>query len=414
MRELTIDPTKLGTDESSQELNHLLVLLIEHSKSPFVADGKYTITLSDEEVIVDLKYPLLIRSRNSNKEQKRIEILTPEPFINGGFSSIYKSLGVLVPEEEYKFKEKPLDKTRVCKIIPYSETFDENQINHETSYTKINELLHCKNPVFTDYGGYIVMRYIPGKDLFELLSDVEKKKITLSVEQRLILTDRILKAYKEQIYDKGLIHRDIKPENIIVDLETMTVTFLDFSFALKTNGEGEEVVCALRGSLDFLSPETIMKDVVSIESDLYSLGMTIAQVWGDLSSFILESMDLKRNLLEIIKTVLNKKWIDLFKDIDLSEQMKLDIKTLFNSLTHITPSHRTNINLVLTQWNQLINNFREQSSINSTTEPHEFVESQSYGLVRSMLTQDLNLILEGDDTDNSEEYIPNLTNLSTA
>ena len=99
-----------------------------------------------------------------------------------------------------KMKEKKLSFTLK------NETFILNEINSDY-------VVKCYYIFKNRINFYYVMEYMPGGDLYHLLSTIflPKKTIQLIVEE--VLLSLIY------LHSKGIIHRDIKPENILISKE---------------------------------------------------------------------------------------------------------------------------------------------------------------------------------------------------
>src|SRR5690606_14914217 len=128
---------------------------------------------------------------------------------------------------------------------------------------------------------FLVLRKFPGKPLNKL----KDKIAALSIEDKLLLTIKILQALQEQIHDREIIHRDIKPENIIVDLETMEVNYIDLGLSVKNENLTDNYNSTdFIGTLPYMSAEALINDPdspIDKASDVSSIGLTLAEViWG--------------------------------------------------------------------------------------------------------------------------------------
>lgn len=72
---------------------------------------------------------------------------------------------------------------------------------------------------------YLVMEYLPGGDLMNLLI---KKDILTENEARFYIAELILSI--EEIHKLDCIHRDIKPDNVLID-KTGHIKLSDFGLA---------------------------------------------------------------------------------------------------------------------------------------------------------------------------------------
>jgi serine/threonine protein kinase len=99
---------------------------------------------------------------------------------------------------------------------------------------------------------------------------------------------------------KSIVHRDIKPENILVNSKG-EVKLADFGMAgLSQNGE-RKVFKTFLGTCLFMSPERIKGEEHGFDSDIWSLGLTLAH------------LALGRNLIE------QKEYWDLVMELKQSE-----------------------------------------------------------------------------------------------
>jgi serine/threonine protein kinase len=121
--------------------------------------------------------------------------------------------------------------------------------------------------------GMIVMDVLPGQSLDKI---IESKKLTAA--QRLDLSINLLKAL-QKYHDDGYVHRDIKPGNIMIDVEHgMAVHILDHGISRKIDApDGKQVLTPL-----YVSPEMMgAPDKAGIESDVYSMGRVLKELWGE-------------------------------------------------------------------------------------------------------------------------------------
>jgi serine/threonine protein kinase len=120
---------------------------------------------------------------------------------------------------------------------------------------------------------FMVMEYIPGESLYDLVKSDQAGPLRVPDAARLFLK---LLAGLEAAHRAGLVHRDIKPSNIMITPEG-EAKLLDMGLARALDEEGaitrDGVVL---GTLDYASPEQL-KDAARADerSDLYSVGCTL-------------------------------------------------------------------------------------------------------------------------------------------
>ena len=107
---------------------------------------------------------------------------------------------------------------------------------------------------------FFTMEYIQGSSLFKSLKESFSWE---KVENNLIQACRAL----SYIHSKDVIHYDIKPDNIFID-SYGKLKIMDFGFA------GSKNTTEVRGTMQFIAPELIMKKNVTHKIDFFSLGVT--------------------------------------------------------------------------------------------------------------------------------------------
>lgn len=354
MPKYTLDPTQLGDDVTDSDkstptkalLRDLLAVLITQTRSPFISPGIYTIFYKKQITSLQLTHGLLKRPRAHKENETRIEILNDHPFNNGGFGNIYESQGILVPENEYRFKRKSLEHSRICKIMPYNNPPHKQMIRQEALNTAMNPMLHCKKAVFAHHYGFIIMRHAQQSDLYELYEPLKSDTIILTIEQRFQLTYNIMNAIQQQAHGLGLIHNDIKPENLIINWETLAVTLIDYYFAQPID-ELQEAKSATYGSPSYIAPEIFENEKRTIKSDIFSLGLTLAYLWGDTSAYSLTVEEFLQNPQYFYQ---NRVWINLFDSLTLQEQIKQKITGHFDGMTELSPQKRISLTQAMESW----------------------------------------------------------------
>jgi eukaryotic-like serine/threonine-protein kinase len=115
---------------------------------------------------------------------------------------------------------------------------------------------------------YIVMEYIPGGDLKELID----KKGALSSGDLTRLSG--VAAGLAHAHERGVIHRDIKPHNILLD-EKGRPKLADFGIARALDATTATRTGSYLGTALYSSPEQLQGHKITPKSDVYSLGVTL-------------------------------------------------------------------------------------------------------------------------------------------
>ena len=119
---------------------------------------------------------------------------------------------------------------------------------------------------------YIVMEYIEGKHLKELLKKRGKLMLPEVIDIMLQITDGMSVAH-----DAYIIHRDIKPQNIMIQ-ENGVVKITDFGIAMAMNATQLTQTNSVMGSVHYLPPEQANGKGSTLQSDIYSMGILMYEL----------------------------------------------------------------------------------------------------------------------------------------
>ncbi len=82
----------------------------------------------------------------------------------------------------------------------------------------------------------------------------------------------------QHMHERGWIHLDVKPDNILLN-RSSEVKLIDFSLSKKVKGMLGNLLggksTEIGGTLTYIAPETIRKEALTPQTDIYSLGITI-------------------------------------------------------------------------------------------------------------------------------------------
>lgn len=135
----------------------------------------------------------------------------------------------------------------------------------------------------TDFGTtdehalFMVMERVHGRALSAL------KASEVNFERAIWLVSRILEAL-DHAHRRGVIHRDLKPDNIMLverEGEDNEVKILDFGLAMILESESGRPLTgpgAVFGTPRYMSPEQASGEAVDGRSDLYAVGVMLAEV----------------------------------------------------------------------------------------------------------------------------------------
>jgi serine/threonine-protein kinase len=133
-------------------------------------------------------------------------------------------------------------------------------------------IVHVYDYVVEDDRRYIVMEYVEGTNLFDLLSQVDR----MASDVAAIVALQLARAL-EYAHFRGVVHRDIKPSNVVIS-NLGEVKLMDFGIArAEALGDMTRPGVAL-GTPSYMSPEQIMGERVDWRSDLFSFGIVLYQM----------------------------------------------------------------------------------------------------------------------------------------
>lgn len=119
---------------------------------------------------------------------------------------------------------------------------------------------------------YIVMEYVEGRDLKEVL----RREGRLLPERAAEITAEVCAAL-QFAHRHNLVHRDIKPHNIFLT-NIGQVKVMDFGIAREGNGSGFTQTGMVMGTPQYISPEQAQGLPVDGRSDIYSLGVVLYEM----------------------------------------------------------------------------------------------------------------------------------------
>lgn len=119
---------------------------------------------------------------------------------------------------------------------------------------------------------YIVMEYVEGKNLKQLVKRRTKLSIPEVIDIMKQLTDGIAHAH-----DSFIIHRDIKPQNMLI-LDNGLVKITDFGIAVALNSTQLTQTNSVMGSVHYLPPEQAAGKGATFKSDIYALGIMMYEL----------------------------------------------------------------------------------------------------------------------------------------
>jgi len=151
------------------------------------------------------------------------------------------------------------------------------QLNH-------NNIIHIYDlgKIQTSY--YIAMEYIDGYDLKTILRKGEERGNPMTVELALFIASKLASALdyahrKKDFEEKemGLVHRDVSPQNVLVSQEG-DIKLCDFGIAKAASKASHTQAGALKGKLQYMSPEQAWGRSIDRRSDIFALATVLFEM----------------------------------------------------------------------------------------------------------------------------------------
>jgi eukaryotic-like serine/threonine-protein kinase len=189
--------------------------------------------------------------------------------------------------EVYLAKDHRLGRDVAIKILPAEFTKNEERVKRFQKEAKTASSLNHPNIITIydvgqiDSSLYIVMEYIEGKTLRELLDEGPlslRRTVSLAAQ----FADGLAKAHSV-----GIVHRDLKPENLMITRDGYA-KILDFGLAklIPTTGDQLETVAdsahtgdhKIMGTVGYMSPEQAAGRTMDFRTDQFSFGSILYEM----------------------------------------------------------------------------------------------------------------------------------------
>jgi serine/threonine protein kinase len=154
---------------------------------------------------------------------------------------------------------------------------------------------------------FIIMEYIEGRNL----ADALKAEGVMTIEQARHTLSQVASALAAA-HEKGIVHRDVKPENVVQEKDSDRVVLTDFGIAAILD-TGSETITRLTqqgqllGDPRYMSPEQLLGEDVTDETDMYSLGvmgyelLTLQAPYEGTTSVQLITAHLKKDPIPLVR-----------------------------------------------------------------------------------------------------------------
>lgn len=186
---------------------------------------------------------------------------------------IIKSIGEGGMANVYLAYDTILDRNVAIKVLRGDLANDEKFVRRfQREALSASSLSHPNIVAMYDVGEddglyYIVMEYVEGKTLKQLLKKRGSLTLSEAIDIMLQLTDGMAHAH-----DSYIVHRDLKPQNIMIQ-DDGQIKITDFGIAMALNSTQLTQTNSVMGSVHYLPPEQAAGKGATIKSDIYSMGI---------------------------------------------------------------------------------------------------------------------------------------------
>ena len=196
----------------------------------------------------------------------------------GGMGAIYQAEDLRLEGRLCAIKE----------VVPDEDASREYQEHSQAAFHREASILarldHANLPKVSDFflfngRNYLVMDFVPGQDLREIIENARHQNTFIPEDQVLTWAEQLMNAleYLHQ-QEPSVLHRDIKPSNIKLT-PNGTIKLVDFGLVKVMQPDDNRTITVLQGraTIQYAPLEQIGGDTGHTDgrSDIYSLGATL-------------------------------------------------------------------------------------------------------------------------------------------
>ncbi len=171
-----------------------------------------------------------------------------------------------------------LDRTVALKVAHAELAGDPDFVRRFTGEARSAARLSSPNVVAVyDQGShgylpYLVMEYVPGQTLRELL----RSRGRLEPREALDIISGVL-AGLSAAHEAGIVHRDVKPENVLLGVGNV-IKVADFGLARAASRASHTRTGMIIGTAAYLAPEQVARSISDARSDVYAAGVMLFEM----------------------------------------------------------------------------------------------------------------------------------------
>jgi serine/threonine protein kinase len=205
------------------------------------------------------------------------DLLLLEKLAAGGMAEVYRAI-----QQGYGGFEKVV---AVKRILPHFAS-DEEFKNMFVMEAQLSGLMQHPNVVQVFSNGesegylYLVMEFVDGKNLRQLLARADKQKVRIPIEMACYILAEAAKGleYAHSFVDERtgqgmeIVHRDMSPQNIMLSYDG-GVKIVDFGIAKAAARSEHTRAGVLKGKFGYMSPEQAQGMPIDRRTDIFALGI---------------------------------------------------------------------------------------------------------------------------------------------
>ena len=151
------------------------------------------------------------------------------------------------------------------------------QLNH-------NNIIHIYDLGKIGGSYYIAMEYVEGHDLKDILRRGIERDLPMPIDLALFVASKIAAAldyaHRKRDFDQkelGIVHRDVSPQNVLISAEG-DIKLCDFGIAKAASKVSHTKAGALKGKLQYMSPEQAWGKSIDRRSDVFALASVLFEM----------------------------------------------------------------------------------------------------------------------------------------
>jgi len=209
------------------------------------------------------------------------QYMIEEHIATGGMADVYKAR--MMGMEGF---QKTVAIKRIISSLTDSDEFvrmfiDEAKLAAQLSHNNIIQIFDLGK---VDRSHYIAMEFIEGRDLRSILEECNERDVIMPISLALHITTLLASAldyaHRKRDFenrDLGLVHRDVSPQNVLISFAG-DVKLCDFGIAKAATKASQTRAGALKGKLQYMSPEQAWGKDIDHRSDIFSLGLVLYEM----------------------------------------------------------------------------------------------------------------------------------------